>query len=40
MVNSDGFDGTPSAEGKERVTAWLEERGEGRPRSPTGCATG
>src|SRR5919107_772952 len=29
MVNSDGFDGTPSAEGKERVTAWLGERGAG-----------
>ena len=25
-----GFDGTPSAEGKERVTAWLEERGDGK----------
>ncbi len=30
MVNSDGFDGTSSAEGKERVTSWLEERGAGR----------
>ena len=30
MVNSDGFDGTPSPEGKERVTAWLEERGAGK----------
>jgi leucyl-tRNA synthetase len=33
MVNSDGFDGfdgTPSAEGKEMVTAWLEERGLGK----------
>ena len=29
MVNSDGFDGTPSPEGRERVTAWLEERGAG-----------
>ena len=30
MVNSDGFDGTPSEEGREKVTAWLEERGAGR----------
>nr|MDQ5819174.1 leucine--tRNA ligase [Actinomycetota bacterium] len=30
MVNSGEFDGTPSEEGKERVTAWLEERGAGR----------
>ena len=30
MVNSDGFDGTPSDEGRERVTAWLEERGAGK----------
>ncbi|HEX2728873.1 MAG TPA: class I tRNA ligase family protein, partial [Rubrobacteraceae bacterium] len=30
MVNSDEFDGTPSAEGKEKVTAWLEERGAGK----------
>nr|MDQ5811961.1 leucine--tRNA ligase [Actinomycetota bacterium] len=30
MVNSGPFDGTPSEEGKERVTAWLEERGAGR----------
>jgi leucyl-tRNA synthetase len=30
MVNSGGFDGTPSAEGRERVTAWLEEIGTGR----------
>jgi leucyl-tRNA synthetase len=30
MVNSDGFDGTPSAEGKEKVTAWLEERAVGK----------
>src|SRR5919107_2826094 len=29
MVNSDGFDGTPSDEGREKVTAWLEERGVG-----------
>jgi leucyl-tRNA synthetase len=30
MVNSGPFDGEPSEEGKERVTAWLEERGAGR----------
>ncbi|MBD0354347.1 MAG: leucine--tRNA ligase, partial [Rubrobacteraceae bacterium] len=30
MVNSGVFDGTPNEEGKERVTAWLEERGAGR----------
>jgi leucyl-tRNA synthetase len=30
MVNSGIFDGTPNEEGKERVTAWLEERGAGR----------
>jgi leucyl-tRNA synthetase len=30
MVNSGPFDGTPSEEGRERVTAWLEERGVGR----------
>jgi len=30
MVNSDGFDGTPSMEGGEAVTSWLEERGVGR----------
>ncbi len=30
MVNSGRFDGTPSTEGKEKVTAWLEERGVGR----------
>jgi leucyl-tRNA synthetase len=30
MVNSDGFDGTPSEVGREKVTAWLEERGAGR----------
>jgi leucyl-tRNA synthetase len=30
MVNSDGFDGIPSTEGKEKVTAWLEERGLGQ----------
>ena len=29
MVNSGRFDGTPSAEGKEKVTAWLEKRGAG-----------
>ena len=29
MVNSDGFDGTPSTDGKEEVTTWLEERGVG-----------
>jgi leucyl-tRNA synthetase len=29
MVSSGRFDGTPSAEGKEKVTAWLEERGAG-----------
>jgi leucyl-tRNA synthetase len=30
MVNSKEFDGTPSTEGKEKVTAWLEERGAGK----------
>src|SRR5215210_5759841 len=30
MVNSDGFDGLPSVEGKKAVTGWLEERGVGR----------
>ncbi len=30
MVNSGRFDGTPSTEGKEKVTAWLEERGVGK----------
>ncbi|MGH3144536.1 MAG: leucine--tRNA ligase [Rubrobacter sp.] len=30
MVNSGGFDGTPSPEGKEKVTAWLEEQGKGK----------
>jgi leucyl-tRNA synthetase len=30
MVNSGPFDGTPSEEGREKVTAWLEERGTGR----------
>jgi leucyl-tRNA synthetase len=30
MVNSGPFDGTPSEEGKERITAWLEERGGGK----------
>jgi leucyl-tRNA synthetase len=30
MINSGPLDGTPSDEGKERVTAWLEERGAGR----------
>ena len=30
MVNSGRFDGTPSTEGKEEVTAWLEERGIGK----------
>jgi leucyl-tRNA synthetase len=30
MVNSDGFDGTPSAVGKEKVTAWLQERVVGK----------
>src|SRR5215204_4126813 len=29
MVNSGRFDGTPSTEGKEKVAAWLEERGAG-----------
>jgi leucyl-tRNA synthetase len=29
MVNSNEFEGTPSAEGKEKVKAWLEERGAG-----------
>jgi leucyl-tRNA synthetase len=29
MVNSGGFDGTPSIEGKEEVTTWLEERSAG-----------
>ncbi|QYJ16188.1 Leucine--tRNA ligase [Rubrobacter xylanophilus DSM 9941] len=31
MVNSGPFDGTPSAEGRKKVTRWLEERGLGRP---------
>jgi leucyl-tRNA synthetase len=31
MLNSGPFDGTPSGEGKERVTSWLEGRGVGRP---------
>ncbi|CAA9458932.1 MAG: Leucyl-tRNA synthetase [uncultured Rubrobacteraceae bacterium] len=30
MVNSDGFDGTPSTQGKKAITDWLEERGVGR----------
>ena len=30
MANSDKFDGTPSAEGRDEVTAWLEERGAGK----------
>ncbi|MDQ3181945.1 MAG: leucine--tRNA ligase [Actinomycetota bacterium] len=30
MVNSNECDGTPSTEGKEKVTAWLEERGAGK----------
>jgi leucyl-tRNA synthetase len=30
MVNSDGFDGMPSVEGKTAVTAWLKERRVGR----------
>ncbi len=30
MINSGRFDGTPSDEGREKVTAWLEERGKGR----------
>jgi leucyl-tRNA synthetase len=30
MINSGKFDSTPSTEGKERVTAWLEERGAGK----------
>ncbi|CAN5314460.1 leucine--tRNA ligase [soil metagenome] len=30
MVNSNEFDGTPSTEGKEKVTAWLEERSAGK----------
>jgi leucyl-tRNA synthetase len=30
MVNSGRFDGTPSIEGKEKVTAWLEEREAGK----------
>jgi len=30
MVNSGPFDGTPSEEGKRKVTAWLEERGAGK----------
>ncbi|WP_420541915.1 leucine--tRNA ligase [Rubrobacter calidifluminis] len=30
MVNSGPFDGTPSGEGREKVTRWLEERGAGR----------
>ncbi len=31
MVNSGPFDGTPSAEGRKKVTGWLRERGLGRP---------
>jgi leucyl-tRNA synthetase len=31
MVNSGPFDGTPSEEGKEEVTTWLQERGVGWP---------
>src|SRR5207248_5097159 len=31
MVNSGPFDGTPSAEGIRRVTAWVEEQGLGGP---------
>jgi leucyl-tRNA synthetase len=30
MVNSGPFDGTPSDEGRQRVTAWLEEQSSGR----------
>ena len=30
MVNSDGFDGTPSSEGKEQVPAWLDGRNVGK----------
>ena len=30
MANSGRFDGTPSMEGKEKVTAWLEEREAGK----------
>src|SRR5215203_2409674 len=30
MVNSGPFDGTPSEEGRQKVTAWLEERRAGR----------
>jgi leucyl-tRNA synthetase len=30
MVNSGPFDGTPSEEGKAKVTSWLEQRGAGR----------
>ena len=30
MINSGPFDGTPSQEGKMKITRWLEERGVGR----------
>jgi leucyl-tRNA synthetase len=30
MVNSDGFDGTPSTESVKKVTEWLESKGLGR----------
>ena len=30
MVNSDGFDGTPTAESVQRVTEWLAEQNRGR----------
>jgi leucyl-tRNA synthetase len=31
LVNSDGFDGLPAPEAARKITAWLEERGLGRP---------
>jgi leucyl-tRNA synthetase len=31
LINSNGFDGMSSAEAIEAITAWLEERGLGRP---------
>ncbi|MBE3578149.1 MAG: leucine--tRNA ligase, partial [Limnochordales bacterium] len=32
MINSGPFDGTPSEEGKAKITRWLAERGAGRAR--------
>jgi leucyl-tRNA synthetase len=31
LINSDGFDGMPSPEAIQAITAWLEERGLGKP---------